>query len=382
MPEFCEGALALPDVPPQVAEGRREAYAIIGKLLTEPVCTAVARVVEDVERNPEAARRHAWSIPIDTISNATAHIPPDVTDACGDTLPQLPKPGTPDKTLQAELTKWGDAYWPHHVTHARETPGMHANVEPNRQQLMQGLYLWIKGGGSVDPESWSVNQAAYARQLSRGYETLCQAAVVMCADYGNPFNKKFRGFDYLTEKYDASLVATTGIANVVLAQVRAPIGHYGEQNTADSLRATVLMMHYLWQDQRLWSDIEQRLHNSDHPAYDPRTYDVVRHHTLRANAKMRWGSLEASVVAGIVEGALSVHAVRHLRTAKADPTYPDQSDYYNLITAMAERGSANATTMRASLSLAGLSERQGRYMPGLTGTITTPEAKKTLAKIR
>lgn len=381
MTETCAHAQVL-DLPPQVAEGRREVYPLIGKLLTEVVPPAVERLVDAVGADPEGMREHAYSIPIDKISNPTAHILPTMGKDGG--LPSLPTPDPSDKSgevLRHAFTDLGDEWYSSHVEHARELPGIHADTETERQLIMQGLYLWRKSGGEIDPESWEMNQAAYRRQIDRGYETLCRAAFSMCRDYGNPFNEKFRGFDYLTETYDESLIAMTGITNAIGTHVRAPIGHYGEQNTVDSLRATVLMMHYLWQDPQLREDIQQRLYNPDHPGYDPRYYDVFRHHTLRATGA-RYGSLEQSVVDGVVEGMLSVHAVRHLRTAEADPAHPSQDDYSALVDAMADQGSANDTTLRASLSLAGLSERQGLYMPGLTGTTISPEARKVLAQIR
>jgi hypothetical protein len=385
MPEVCEHAQTALNLPPQVAEARREIPQIIGQLLTEVVPPAIERLADSVEVGPEGIREHAYSIPIDKISNPTAHLMALGKDG---ELPRIPEPDPSDESneaLRRAFTELSDNWYQSHLDHSREVPGMHADTELARELTMRGIYLWRKTGGQVDSESWKVNQAAFRRQLDRKYETLCQAAFNMCRDYGNPFNKKFRGFDYLTETADESLIAATGITNHNTMQVRAPFGYYGKQSAVDSLRATILMMHHLWRDPQLREDIKQRLYNPDYPANDARHYTrfyhVFKHHTLRAMGA-RYGALEQSIIGGAVDGVISVHAARHLRTIVADPAYPHKSDYYDLVEAMAEQDTAKGDTQRASLSLAGLSERQGRYMLGLMGTTTTPEARKTLARIR
>ena len=379
MAETCEHAQVALDLPPQVQEGRQNVYPLIGKLLTEVIPPAVERMVGYTESHPEEVREHVYSIPIDTISNRTAHLPPD-DEAFVEQVSRLTETGLTDSALQCELERICGEYWLPHIVHSK-TPGDHAVTEAAQQQLVKSLHLWIKDGGVIDSDGLALNRATFRCQVSRGYETLCQTAAAMRSDYGNPFNEKFRGFDYINEVNDESLIATLGIGNQVAWQVRAPIGYYGP-SAKSSLRATIFMMHYLWQDPVLRKDIGQRLNNPDHPSYDRRYYDVFRHHTLRANARTRWGSLEESVIAGIVEGAMSVHSVRHLRTAEMAPGYESQGDYLRLVDDMAQQGSANDTTVRASLSLAGLSERQGRFMKGLSGLTISHEARRTLARIR
>src|SRR6266436_2653354 len=77
MTEACEDAQVTLDLPPQVHEGRREVYPIIGKLLTEVTPPVIERMVEYTEGHPEAVREHIYSIPIDRISNRTVHLPQD-----------------------------------------------------------------------------------------------------------------------------------------------------------------------------------------------------------------------------------------------------------------------------------------------------------------